>query len=53
MKLTPEAGTMKNRKIRVVPLDEHIIAQGFIAMVQGIGKGRCSTTTQPRNALIR
>jgi integrase len=39
MKLTPDAGTVKNRKIRVVPLHEHIIAQGFIAMVQGIGKG--------------
>jgi integrase len=39
IKLTPEAGTMKGGKIRVVPLHEHIIAQGFIEMVKQIGKG--------------
>lgn len=39
MKLTPDAGTVKNRKIRVVPLHEHIIAQGFIEMVKQVGKG--------------
>src|ERR1700736_3127839 len=38
MKLTPAAGTMKSREIRVVPLHEHIIAQGFIEMVQRVGK---------------
>jgi integrase len=39
MKLTPDAGTVKNRKIRVVPLHEHIIGQGFIEMVKEVGKG--------------
>jgi integrase len=39
MKLTPDAGTVKNRRICVVPLHEHIIAQGFIEMVKQIGKG--------------
>jgi integrase len=39
MRLTPDAGTVKNRKIRVVPLHEHLIAQGFIDMVKQIGKG--------------
>ena len=39
MKLTPEAGTMKSGKIRVVPLHEHIIAQGFIEMVKQVGNG--------------
>lgn len=39
MKLTPEAGTIKTSKTRVVPLHEHIIAQGFIEMVKRIGKG--------------
>jgi integrase len=39
MKLTPDAGTTKNRKIRVVPLHEHIIAQGFIEMARRVGKG--------------
>jgi integrase len=39
MRLTPEAGTVKTGKIRVVPLHEHIIAQGFIEMVKRIGNG--------------
>jgi integrase len=39
MELTPDAGTMKNRQTRSVPLHEHIITQGFIEMVQRVGKG--------------
>lgn len=39
MKLTPAAGTIKTSKIRVVPLHEHIIDQGFIEMVKRVGKG--------------
>jgi integrase len=39
MKLTPDAGTMKTGETRSVPLHEHIIEQGFIAMVQRVGKG--------------
>jgi integrase len=39
MKLTPDAGTMKARKVRVVPLHEHIIDQDFIEMVKQVGKG--------------
>ncbi len=39
IRLTPDAGTMKNRKIRVVPLHDHIIAQGFIVMAKQVGKG--------------
>lgn len=39
MKLTPEAGTVKTGKPRVVPIHEHLIAQGFIEMVQQVGKG--------------
>jgi integrase len=53
MKLTPEAGTMKSGKIRVVPLHEHIIAQGFIEMVKQIGKGALfynDATPQRRSA---
>jgi integrase len=30
MKLTPEAGTIKTGQIRLVPLHEHIISQGFL-----------------------
>jgi integrase len=39
MKLTPEAGTIKTGKPRVVPIHEHLIAQGFIEMVKQVGKG--------------
>jgi integrase len=39
MILTPEAGTIKNRKPRSVPLHEHIIAQGFLDFVRSRGKG--------------
>jgi integrase len=34
MKLTPEAGTIKTRKARTVPLHEHIIAQDFLDFVK-------------------
>jgi integrase len=39
MKLTPDAGTIKTRQTRVVPLHEHVIAQGFLQMVREVGKG--------------
>ncbi|GMO42391.1 hypothetical protein [Bradyrhizobium sp. TM233] len=39
MKITPEAGTTKTGQVRVVPLHEHLIAQGFIEMVKQVGKG--------------
>jgi integrase len=39
LRLTPEAGSIKTNKVRVVPLHEHIIAQGFFAFVEKRGKG--------------
>jgi integrase len=39
MKLTPDAGTQKKGEIRVVPLHEHIVVQGFMEMVRQVGKG--------------
>jgi integrase len=39
LKLTPEAGTMKSRKPRSVPLHEHLIEQGFLAFVKASGDG--------------
>lgn len=39
MKLTAEAGTMKTGETRLVPLHEHLIAQGFIQMIEHVGKG--------------
>jgi integrase len=37
--LTPEAGTIKSRKARFVPLHEHLIAQGFLKFVASKGSG--------------
>jgi integrase len=39
MKISPEAGTIKTRKTRVVPLHEDLIAQGFLEFVKASGKG--------------
>ncbi|TWI60491.1 integrase [Bradyrhizobium huanghuaihaiense] len=39
MKITPEAGTTKTGQTRIVPLHEHLVAQGFIDMVRQVGNG--------------
>jgi integrase len=39
MHLTPEAGTMKTREARRVPLHEHLIEQGFLEFVKRQGDG--------------
>jgi integrase len=39
LRITPEAGTVKTRKARVVPLHDHLIAQGFPEFVKTRGKG--------------
>jgi integrase len=39
MKLTPEAGPIKTKKTRVVPLHEHVIEQGFLEFIAKRGKG--------------
>jgi len=39
IRITPEAGTVKTRQARLVPLHEHLIAQGFLAFVKAKGKG--------------
>jgi len=39
IRITPEAGTVKTRKARLVPLHEHILAQGFLNYVKTRGKG--------------
>jgi integrase len=39
MKISPEAGTVKTGKARVVPLHEDLIAQGFLEFVRASGKG--------------
>lgn len=39
IKITPEAGRVKNRKARDVPLYPHIVEQGFIDFVKSKGPG--------------
>lgn len=39
LKITPEAGTVKTGKPRMVPLHEHLIEQGFIDFVKAKGEG--------------
>src|SRR5262249_35127133 len=39
IRITPEAGTVKSRQARLVPLHEHLTAQGFLAFVKVNGKG--------------
>jgi integrase len=39
MKLTPDAGTIKTRQTRIVPIHEHVIEQGFLDMVRQVGNG--------------
>jgi integrase len=39
LKITPEAGTVKNKRARTVPLHEHLIEQDFLSFVDGSGKG--------------
>jgi integrase len=37
--ITPDAGTVKTRQGRTVPLHEHLIAQGFLKFASARGKG--------------
>jgi integrase len=39
LRITPEAGAVKGRKARVVPLHEHLIAQGLLGFVAQHGAG--------------
>jgi integrase len=39
VRITPEAGTVKNNKSRVVPIHEHLIEQGFLEFVGIHGAG--------------
>lgn len=39
MKLTPDAGPIKTRQTRIVPIHEHIVEQGFLDMVRQVGNG--------------
>ena len=39
IRITPDAGTVKTRNTRVVPLHEHLLAQGFLTFARTKDKG--------------
>jgi integrase len=39
IRITPEAGTVKTGAVRMVPLHEHLIQEGFLKFVASSGKG--------------
>jgi integrase len=39
IRITPEAGTVKGGRARIVPLHEHLIAQGLLKFIAERGKG--------------
>lgn len=39
LRITPEAGTVKTGRARIVPLHEHLVAQGFLEFTEASGKG--------------
>ena len=39
IRITPEAGTVKTKQARLVPLHSHLIKQGFLSFVSRKGKG--------------
>jgi integrase len=39
VRITPEAGTVKAKEARIVPLHPHLIEQGFVEVVQAHGHG--------------
>ena len=39
LRITPDAGTVKNKKARVIPIHEHLIEQGFLEFVKKQGAG--------------
>ena len=51
MLLTPDAGTMKTRKPRRVPIHQHVIDQGFLEFVKSRGRGRSFTIRRRQRAI--
>lgn len=39
VRITPDAGSVKNKEARVVPLHEHVIEQDFLSVVEVVGQG--------------
>jgi integrase len=52
LKITPEAGTVKNARARLVPLHEHLIAQGFLTYVGQHGDGPLFYRPRPTTTAV-
>lgn len=39
LRLTPEAGTIKDREARIVPIHDHLLKQGLVEFIQGEAEG--------------
>jgi len=39
IRLTPEAGTIKDREARIVPIHAHLLEQGLVAFIEGADEG--------------
>ena len=51
MSITPEAGTVKGKEYREVPIHEHLIEMGFADFVQKAGGGYLFMTIKPDSTL--
>jgi integrase len=52
IRITPGAGTVKTRNTRVVPLHEHLLAQGFLSFAKTKGKGPLFYDEKTRGRLV-
>ncbi|OCJ14076.1 hypothetical protein A6U87_26195 [Rhizobium sp. AC44/96] len=52
MKLTPEAGTMKGKEFREVPLHAHLIEMGFMRFVEAAPDGYLFMTIKPGKSFL-
>jgi integrase len=52
IKISPEAGTTKTGRVRVVPLHEHLVSQGFLKFVEASGKGPLFYAIAAANAAV-
>jgi len=48
IEITPDAGTVKNRQARTVPVHEYLITQGFVKFAQGHRDGPLFYTPAPK-----
>lgn len=53
MRITPEAGTVKDKEVREVVLHGHLIAQGFLAFVASTPPGYIFLTPRKKDGAVR